>query len=170
MLEISVKIFLLRNSRSTEGWPENAFDGSELSTQNKEATYDDLGKANKVLKKAQSEKASIGYRKLGDWKDLKIVTYTDSSCRNMEDTMKSVSGQFIAIENEKGDINTLAWKSKTIQQICKSVKTAETQCLELGMEYSIYMARIFSEIYTGMLGGQITVQMKIDSKTLKDSI
>ena len=65
----------------------------------------------------------------------------------------------------------MAWKSKTIQQVCKSVKTAETRSLERGMEDSIYIARMIREIYSGNVGeDQITVEVKIDSKTLLDSL
>ena len=151
--------------------PDIAFDVRELSTRNKSATYEDLRNANKVLKKAQMEKVSIRYRKLGNWKDLKIVTFTDSSYRNVEDGTKSVGGRFITIANDKGECNPIAWKSKTIQQVCKSVKSAETRSLELGMEDSIYIAYTFHEIYTAKVhADQIPVEMKIDSKTLKDSI
>ena len=79
-------------------------------------------------------------------KDLKVVAYTDSSYRNDETKEKSVGGRFIALANENGDCSPLAWKSKTIQQVCKSVKTAETRSLERGMEDSIYLARMLKEI------------------------
>ena len=149
--------------------PDIAFDVRELSTRNKAATYDDLRNANKVLKKAQMENVSIRYRKLGNWKELKIVTFTDSSYRNAEESTKSVGGRLITIANRHGEKH--GWKSKTIQQVCKSVKSAETRSLELGLEDSIYIAHTFHEIYTGKIhAGQIPVEMKIDSKTLKDSI
>ena len=38
--------------------PDLCFDARELSTRNKEATYSDVKKANKVLKKAQKETPS----------------------------------------------------------------------------------------------------------------
>ena len=151
--------------------PDIAYDVRELSTRNKAATYEDLRTANKVLKKAQMENVSIRYGKLGNWKDLKLVAFTDSSYRNAEDGTKSVGGRFLAIANNKGKCNPIAWKSKTIQQVCKSVKSAETRSLELGMEDGIYVAQTFHELYTGKVhGGQIPVEMKIDSKTLMDSI
>ena len=59
--------------------PDIVFDVRELATKNKEATLDDLRTAHKVLKKAQKEEVKIRYSKLGNWKDLKLVTYTDSS-------------------------------------------------------------------------------------------
>ena len=151
--------------------PDLSFDVRELSTRNKEATYADLKKANKVLKKAQKERVAVKFSKLGKLDELKVLAYTDSSYRNDDQKVKSVGGRCIALVNDKGESSPLAWKSKTIQQVCKSVKTAETRSLELGMEDSIYMARMLKEIYTGKVSEkQIPVEVKIDSKTLLDSI
>ena len=138
-----------------------------LSTRNKTATVEDFRKANKVLKKAKQKKVILKYSKLGNWKDLKIVTYTDSSYQNAENTEKSVGGRIIALANSKGECNPLLWKSKTIQNVCKSAKSAETRSLEKGLEDSIYLAKIVHEIYTGKVNyGQIPVEANIDSKTL----
>ena len=152
--------------------PDIAFDARELSTKNKDATYGDLKNANKVLKKAQFEKdVTLKYSRLGKAEDLSIVAYTDSSYRNSENKEKSVGGRFIALANKSGVCAPLAWKSKTIQQVCKSVKSAETRSLERGLEDSIYLARIIKEIYSGAVSEeQIPVEAKIDSKTLYDSL
>ena len=143
-----------------------------MSTRNKSATYGDLKLANKVLKKAQLEKdVGIKFQKLGEINSLKIVTYTDSSYRNAENSEKSFRGRLIVLANEKGECNPLALKSKTLQQVCKSVKSAETRSLERGMEDSIYLARMIREIYSGKVSEeQISVEINIDSKTLLDSL
>ena len=76
-------------------------------------------------------------------------------------------GRLIGLENQDGVCAPLGWKSKTIQQVCKSVKTAETRSLEKGMEDSFYLARIIKEIYSEAVStNQILVQIYIDSKTL----
>ena len=152
--------------------PDLAFDARELSTKNKSATYADIQYANKVLKKAQVEKdVTLKYSKLGSLKDLRIVIFTDSSYRNAEQKIKSVGGRFISLANKSGSISPLCWKSKTIQQVCKSVKTAETRSLERGLEDGIYLARLINEIYSGRPSeDQIPVEANTDSKTLIDSI
>ena len=152
--------------------PDIAFDTRELSTKNKEATYGDLKDINKILKKAQLEKnVTLKFSELGGINNLKIIAYTDSSYRNSENKEKSVGGRFLCIANGAGGCSPLAWKSKTIQQVCKSVKTAETRSLERGMEDAIYIARMIKEIYSGNVSeDQIEVEAKIDSKTLLDSL
>ena len=91
----------------------------------------------------------IKYSKLGPWKSLKLVAYTDSSFKNSEDKVKSVGGRVTFLVNSQGMASPLNWKSKTLQQVCKSVKSAETRSLEQGLAYSIYTSRIISEIMTG---------------------
>ena len=119
----------------------------------------------------QSLDVTIKYKKLGNWRDLKIVSFTDSSYRNADDATKSVGGRFIALANSEGECSPLIWKSKTIQQVCKSVKTAETRSLNEGMEDAIYLSQLVHEIYTGKVNeGHIPVEVFIDSKTLHDSI
>ena len=122
------------------------------------------------MKKAKFEDIKIKYSKLGDWRRLKLVSYTDSSFKNAEDMVKSVGGRVTFLVNPQGLASPLNWKSKTIQQVCKSVKSAETRSLEQGLEDSIFTARIISEVMTGKPGKQVPVEHKIDSKTLHDSI
>ena len=149
--------------------PDLAFDARYLSTKNKEATYKDVHEANKILRKAQLEESvTLKYPKLGKIEDLKVIAFTDSSYRNSENTEKSVGGRFIALSNENGDCSPLIWKSKTIQQVCKSVKSAETRSLEKGMEDGIYLAQIIQEIYE--TSEKIPVEVNTDSKTLYDSL
>ena len=114
---------------------------------------------------------TVKYSRLGKIDDLSIIAYTDSSYRNAEDRTKSVGGKFIGLCNKEGKCGPLIWKSKTIQQVCKSVKTAETRSLEKGLEDAIYLARMLKEIYTGKMGDQhIPVEAKTDSKTLYDTL
>ena len=153
--------------------PDLAYDVREMATRNKDASLKDIQKANKVLKKAQMEQVRLKYKPLGPWKNLEIVTFTDSSYRNDEDATKSVGGRITFLMAGKQRCVPLAWKSKTIQQVCKSVKTAETRSLDFGIEDSLYLAKTVHEIYTGKTGkqsGQIPVIVKIDSRTLLDSL
>ena len=116
----------------------------------------------------------LTYKPLSNsWKNLSILTFTDSSYRNDEDSTKSVGGRITFLTAGGSRCSPLAWKSKTIQQVCKSVKTAETRSLDSGIEDSIYLTRTVQEIYTGKSGkncGQIDILLKIDNKTLIDTL
>ena len=152
--------------------PDLSFDVRFLATKNKHVTLDDIHTANKIIRKAHLRKVRLKYSRLGSFNDLKLIGYTDSSYRNTEDMTKSVGGRVIFLVNKEGLCCPIVWKSKTIQQTCKSVKTAETRSLDLGMEDCIFLSRMISELYTGKVdpSKHIPVEMKIDSKTLYDSI
>ena len=150
--------------------PDLAFDVRFLATRNKCATLKDIKNANKILKKAKFENIKIKYSKLGKWSTLKLISYTDSSFKNAEDGVKSVGGRVTFLANSQGLVSPSSWKSKTIQQVCKSVKSAEARSLEQGLEDSIYTSRIISEIMTGQIASKLSVEHRIDSKTLYDSI
>ena len=138
--------------------PDLAYDVRELATRNKYASLKDIQKANKVLKKAQKEQIKLKYKPLGPWRNLEIVTFTDSAYRNDEDATKSVGGRITFLRAGKRRCVPLAWK--TIQQVCKSVKTAETRSLDFGVEDSLCLAKTVYEIYTGKRekqSGQIPV-------------
>jgi hypothetical protein len=150
--------------------PDLAYDVRELATKTKDACLKDLQRANKVLKKAQISCVRLTYKPLSsNWKNLKILTYTDSSYRNDEDSTKSVGGRITFLTAGRSSCVPLAWKSKTIQQVCKSVKTAETRSLDSGIEDSLYLAKTVQEIYSGISGetaGKINICLKTDSKTI----
>ena len=151
--------------------PDLSYDVRELATRNKFATFHDIHRANKVLRKAQQMDVKIKFSSLGKLENLKVIGFTDSSYRNAEDTSKSVGGRLVLLMNDSGDCSPLAWKSKTIQQVCKSVKSAETRSLDLGMEDCIFLCNMIQEIYFGKSNqSRLPVEMKIDSKTLYDSI
>ena len=100
--------------------------------------------ANKVLKKAQSKEIKIKYNKLGKWDELKLIGFTDSSFRNDKNFTKSIGGRILFLANKEGKCSPLSWKSKTIQQVCKSVKSAD-----LGIEEGILKSKMFHKIMTG---------------------
>ena len=77
---------------------------------------------------------------------------------------------FLSSKDEK-KVAPLLWKSKSIRQVCKSAKTAETRSFEKTLEDAIYFARSLREIYTGERSiSQLPVQMLTDSKSLIESL
>ena len=55
----------------------------------------DLTEANKVIRKLQSDAVIIQFSDLGDLKDCKILSYTDSSYKHLPDG--GSQGRFIAL-------------------------------------------------------------------------
>ena len=87
----------------------------------------------------------VKHTRFGKIDDENIVVYTDSSYKNDEQKVKSAGETPTAAYNKEGDSGS--GKSKTIQQTCKRIKTADTQSIEKGIEDVIYVARILKEAY-----------------------
>ena len=78
---------------------------------------------------------------------LKILAYCDASYCTVEERTRSVAGKmvFLSNENEK-DVNPLYWKSKTIPQVSKSTKSAETRAMDAYADDAVDLARIIKQI------------------------
>ena len=152
--------------------PDLCYDTLELATQSKNATVSDLRKINKTVDKAKKSNGVVKYSKIGKFDDLKILAISDGGLNRMENRTLSVMGKSVFLSNrEETRVAPLLWKSKTIQTVCKSAKTAETRACDKVMEDGIYLARCVHEIYTGERGtGQIPVQVVTDSQSLLDSL
>ena len=63
--------------------PDIAFDVCELSTEFGKVTYDDIHKANKVVKRLKYEQISLKCSFKGDFKEAKLLTFCDESFANL---------------------------------------------------------------------------------------
>ena len=143
-----------------------------MSYNNRKASIKNLKEANKVIKKAQESSSEIIFRPIGKFEDLKILAHTDASYRNVENKTRSVAGRIIYLSDKtENKLSPLGWKSKTIPQVCKSAKAAETRALDMCCDDAIFVARIVNEVYTGQKGNkQIDLTVKCDNKGVKESL
>ena len=152
--------------------PDLSYDTLDLAGYNKEATVKNLKAINKVVDKAKKVNGIVRYSRIGELSDLKILAISDGGLNRREDRTQSVMGKTIFLSNkDETKVSPLLWKSKTIQTVCKSAKTAETRACDKTLEDAIYLARCVHEIYTGERGErQIPVHAVTDSQSLLDSI
>ena len=128
--------------------------------------------ANKTIKKAKENDSRIKFSPVGPLEKIKVLVYSDASYLTIEGKAKSVAGKLIFLSSEdERVVSPLLWKSKTIPQVCKSAKSAETRAVDSATDDGLFLARSISEIYTGRKGrSQIPMIVKSDSKSLKDSL
>ena len=146
------------------------FDTLSMSMKTKEAKISDIKKLNKIIKKAKEGESFMTFRKIADWKQLKVLALSDASYQTMDEKVKSVEGRVLFLsDGEKA--SPLEWKSKKIPQVCESTKTAETRAADKATDDSVYFARMIREIYTGKKSlEQIPVVVYTDSKPTLESI
>ena len=71
---------------SSQTRPDISFDSCQVSVSCKDATIEDLFKANKSVKKLKSEHVSLQYPNLGSLKEARIVGYNDAAFANLKDS------------------------------------------------------------------------------------
>ena len=152
--------------------PDLSFDSLCLSYHNKDAKIKHIIEANKIIRKAKSLESFIKLSQIGNYEDLKFLTYTDASHLTMEEKTKGVAGKIIFLSNkEETRVSSVHWKAKTITQACTSAKAAETRAAYMSCDETVFLARAVREIYTGKRGdSQIETTLKSDSQSLKDTL
>ena len=152
--------------------PDLAFDSLSLSYHNKDAKIKHIIEANKIVRKAKASVSCVQFGHIGNFEDLKILTFTDASHLTVEEKSKGVSGKIIFLSNKNESlVSPLHWKSKTIVQACTSAKAAETRAAYASCDDTVGLARSINEMYTGRRGeSQIETTLKSDSQSLKDTL
>ena len=85
----------------------------------------DLLRANKLVIKTKFEHVVLRYQSFDDLRNLKLVTYNDSSFGNLKDG--GSQGAFVIfIVDLAGNCSPLTWQSRKLCSVVKSAMAAET--------------------------------------------
>ena len=77
---------------------------------------------------------------------------------------------FLSDQSEQ-QVSPLFRKGRTIPQVCKSAKDAETRALDACADDAWFLAKVVNEILTGKKGReQLKVVMKCDNEGVRDSL
>ena len=113
----------------------------------------------------------VHFTRIGDFDDL-IMNYSHSSYLTIEDKTRSVAGRIIFLANKSElKVSPICWKGKTIPQVCKSAKAAETRAVDMATDEGLFMARAVCEVFTLRKGRhQIPMVVKCDNMPVYDSL
>ena len=106
---------------------------------------------------------------------MKILAHSDASHLTADNKARGIAGRITYLSNKsETKVSPIGWKSKTIAQVCRSAKAAETRALDLCGDDSIFMARVIHELYTGKKGlsrdKQMMITVKCDNRGLLENI
>ena len=121
---------------SSETRPDLAFDACEVNTSTEDATYEDLKKANKAIRKAKQDDVCLHFPDLGDISKVQIISFSDASFAILKDA-GSQRGIYTFLLGQNGHFAPLTWHSKKIKRVVKSTLGAETLALLEGAESSL---------------------------------
>ena len=83
------------------------------------------------------------YQSFDDLKNLKLVTYNDSSFGNLKDG--GSQGGFVMFVDPGGNCNPLMWQSKKLRRVVKSAMAAETLIHVDTVEVAFWLSKILDE-------------------------
>ena len=86
------------------------------------------------------------YQSFDDLRNLKSVTYNDSSFGSLKDG--GSQGAFVIfIVDPAGNCNPLMWQSRKLRRVVKSAMAAETLVLVDAAEAAFWLAKLLNEIF-----------------------
>ena len=127
--------------------PDIRFNVGEIRT-SKQAKVENILKANKTITHVKNTLSDIKFPKFSCLQNVYLKVYTDASYANLED--KGSMGGHVVFLTDGFNACPIAWQAKKIQRIVRSTTAAETLALVEGCERAYLMARLFTEITTGI--------------------
>ena len=146
--------------------PDISFEVCQLSVNLKQATVNDVNRANKCVKTLRKENVCLKFPQLANINKCSLVSYSDASFANLPGC-SSQGGSIVFLCDESGKGVPLSWHSKKLKRVVKSTTGAETMALLDGVEDCLLMQRVLSELFNGKV---VPVVAKVDCKNLHDSV
>ena len=148
--------------------PDVSFDVVDLSTRFQCPTYGDIVLANKAVRKIKNINLELKFFALHMDNELKIVSYSDGSFRNLCGGVASGSGRIIFLVDRNNRCSPLTWNSNKLKKIVDSTLGAESMSLSSSIKEAIYIKSILQEL----LGEKFPLPIFciVDSRGTRDAI
>ena len=133
-------LWLANNTR-----PDLSYETCQLCNVGKSAVVGDLGRINKLIKRAKQESVKTRYPSLGDPKDWIVVVYCDSSFANLPDGASQ--GGFIVFLSSPGNkVAPMSWQSKKLNRVTRSTLSSETLAMVEGVDAGFLVMKQIEEM------------------------
>ena len=129
---------------ATQTRPDLLFSCCELASSLKNATVNDMIKANKVLKNLCNKGIKVRTPKL-EYGNFKFISYSDASYANLTDGGSQGGHVIFLIDNTGLQLSPIAWQSKRIKHV-KSTLAAEVLSLVEAAESCFWLQNLLNEI------------------------
>ena len=146
--------------------PDLLFSCCELASSMKNATVNDVIKANKVLKNLCNEDIKVRTPEL-EYRNFKFTSYSDASYANLTDD-GSQGAHVIFLTNNTGlKLSPIGWKSKRIKRVVKSTLADKVLSLVEAAESYSWLQNLLNEI-TGM--EKLNIECKTDGQSVFNAV
>ena len=141
---------------------DKAFDVIELSTKLRSPMLSDLKQAVKVFHRVQEHKSTLLFPPLGQ--NMVLEVFTDASHANLPDGISSTMGLVIFLSGDKR-MAPISWRANKIRRVVSSTLAAEALALQEGIDESIYLQRMLSEMSLA-----VPIHVYVDNRGLVDAL
>jgi len=130
-----------------------------------------IKEARELVEEARRTPLEITYGQIGSLENLSLEVYADASFGGVEKGIRSTEGFIILLRGDDSRCAPIAWRSRVISRVCRSVKTAETIALEDALDMAIGIGRQVVQIQTGITQDiPIPIRAYTDSNSLVESL
>jgi hypothetical protein len=130
-----------------------------------------IKEARELVEEARRNPLEITYGQIGSLENSSLEVYADASFGGVEKGIRSTEGFIILLRGDDSRCAPIAWRSRVISQVCRSVKTAETIALEDALDMAIGIGRQVVQIQTGIIQDiPIPIRAYTDSNSLVESL
>lgn len=137
----------------------------------KNATVQAIHEANRIVCKLKSKKVILNFQHLGRDSALKMIVFSDASFANLSDGgRRAEGGHLILLMGENGKFSPLSWQSKRVKRIVRSTLASETLAMSDGIDNTIFLSTLFSELTTGDAEHAPPIICVTDNHSLADAI
>ena len=150
---------------ATQTRPELCFPVSQLSSNIKSATTNDIKKANKLIRTCKATDVHLFFPKL-NLESIKVKGYTDASYGKLNDG-GSQGGLYIELDDGVNS-SPIYWQSRKIQRIVDSAMAAETLAMKTGLAAAHAVSSLVSEILYDS-AKPVEIQMVTDNRQLYET-
>ena len=93
----------------------------------------------------------LKFQHFSEVKTLNLIVFSDASLGNLSDG-GTKGGTLITLMGERGKFPHLCWQAKTIGRVVWRTLAGETLAMSDGIDSTIFLATLFSELTTGNAG------------------
>ena len=147
--------------------PDLSFDVVSLSTHFKNAKIENLIAANKAVRKLQGQEVAVYYPRLVVNEKLRVLLYTDSAYKNLNDGISSCGGYIMFLVDMDNRCCPIQWRSNKIRRIVTSTLAAEALALEDGIKDAIFQRAIIKELFDDL---PLEIICFVDNKGVVDAV
>ena len=161
--KIGQMLWLARQSR-----PDLMFEACSLASAYKKAGVKDILRMNKLIKRAQMDNVVLRFQPLKG--KLTLVLYADASFANLPDG-GTQGGYLVLLVDESGHFSPICWNSRKVRRVVRSTLAGETLAMADGIDVSIFIAALYTELNTGTPQPEIMpIVCVTDNRSLCDAM